>query len=75
MNRLRVVTAEELQKVLLALGFEALRHKGSHVFLRHPDGRGAVIPQHRPHAEIGRGLLRKVLHDAHVSYDEIETRL
>lgn len=75
MNRLRVLTSAELQTVLLSLGFVPLRQKGSHVFLRHPDGRGAVIPQHRPHAEIGRGLLRKVLHDAHVSYDEIETRL
>ncbi len=75
MNRLRMLTAEELHKALLSLGFQPLRQKGSHVFLRHPDGRGAVIPRHNPHAEIGRGLLRKVLHDAHVRYDEIETRL
>lgn len=75
MNRLRVVTSAELQKVLASFGFEPLRHKGSHVFLRHPDGRGAVIPQHHPHSEIGRGLLRKVLRDAALDYDEIAERL
>jgi len=74
-NRLRVLTSEELQKVLLELGFEALRQKGSHVFMRHPDGRGAVVPQHRPHAEISRGLLRKILHDTNIGYDEIEAHL
>lgn len=75
MNRLRVLTSEELQKALQGLGFMPLRQKGSHVFLRHPDGRGAVLPRHSPSAEIGRGLLRRILHDAGLDYAELEAFL
>jgi predicted RNA binding protein YcfA (HicA-like mRNA interferase family) len=38
------------QKIIAALtkgGFEVLRIKGSHYFLKHPDGRSTVVPVHR----------------------------
>ncbi|WP_245860301.1 type II toxin-antitoxin system HicA family toxin [Methanosarcina spelaei] len=28
------------------MGFEQIRQKGSHLFLRHPDGRTTIIPVH-----------------------------
>jgi predicted RNA binding protein YcfA (HicA-like mRNA interferase family) len=39
MSRLPIVNFKTMEKVLLHLGFEAIRQKGSHVFYRHPDGR------------------------------------
>lgn len=47
---------KEAIKSLRKLGFEVIRMKGSHHFLRHPDGRSTVIPVHRGET-IGRGLL------------------
>ncbi|MBC7221588.1 type II toxin-antitoxin system HicA family toxin [Candidatus Bipolaricaulota bacterium] len=48
-------------------GFEIVRQRGSHVRLRHPDGRMVTVPMHE---EIGRGLLRKILRDAELSVDD-----
>jgi len=56
-------------KALKALGFVELRQKGSHLLLGHPDGRRTVVPIH-PGEEIGRGLLRKIIHDAEVEPEE-----
>ncbi|MEE9236989.1 MAG: type II toxin-antitoxin system HicA family toxin [Thermoplasmata archaeon] len=46
-----------------------MRQKGSHVFLRHPDGQRTVVPVHSAE-EIGRGLLRKIIRDAKVSVED-----
>ena len=35
MSRLSVVRFKEMEKIRLALGFEIVRQKGSHVFYRH----------------------------------------
>ena len=43
MTRLPVVGFREMGKVLLRLGFRAVRQKGSHVFYRHPDGRTTTL--------------------------------
>lgn len=40
--------------------------KGSHVRLRHPDGRVTTIPFHVGE-KVGIGLLRKILRDVHIS--------
>lgn len=53
MTRLPIVTAKTLEKILLGLGFERVRQKGSHVFYRHPDGRTTTVPHHP-----GRGIAR-----------------
>jgi predicted RNA binding protein YcfA (HicA-like mRNA interferase family) len=61
--------ARKVLRALEALGFEIVRQKGSHVFLRHPDGRTTTVPVH-PGEDIGRGLLRKVIRDAGVDVEE-----
>ncbi len=43
-------------------GFEVARVKGSHHFLRHPDGRGTVVPVHAGET-IGPGLLAATMED------------
>ena len=59
--------------VLAALGragFVVLRVKGSHHFLRHPDGRSTVVPVHAGEA-IGPGLLGKILKDCKLQRDDL----
>lgn len=35
-----------MERVLLGLGFVAVRQRGSHVFYRHGDGRTTTVPHH-----------------------------
>lgn len=44
MSKLPQITARELIKILEKIGFVALRQKGSHIFLKHNDGRTTTIP-------------------------------
>jgi predicted RNA binding protein YcfA (HicA-like mRNA interferase family) len=60
----------QLIKALRRLGFEIIRIKGSHHFLRHPDGRCTVVPVHRGES-IGRGLLAQILRDCELTREEI----
>jgi len=60
----------QLVKALRRLGFEVVRTKGSHHFLRHPDGRCTVVPVHRGES-IGRGLQARILRDCEISPDDL----
>jgi len=60
---------EKVIKALEKAGFKAIRQKGSHVFLRHQDGRTTVVPYHKGE-DIGIGLLRKIMRDACMSREE-----
>jgi len=62
LNRLPSVDFKTLDKVLLNLGFEQVRQKGSHIFYRHPDGRTTTVPNH-PGRDIARPLLREILRE------------
>tara|TARA_Y100000310_G_scaffold337264_1_gene423906 strand:+ start:1098 stop:1271 length:174 start_codon:yes stop_codon:yes gene_type:complete len=42
------------------MGFNILRQKGSHIFLKHQDGRTTTVPNH-PGEKLDRGLLNKIL--------------
>lgn len=46
-GKLRAISGRELIGALRRMGFEVIRSKGSHFFLRHLDGRGTVVPVHR----------------------------
>lgn len=69
MTRLRPLLGERVVKLLQKAGFEVVRQRGSHVFLAHPDGRATVVPIHKGE-ELGRGLLRKIIHDAELTTEE-----
>ncbi len=60
---------EKVIKALEKAGFFAIRQKGSHIFLQHPDGRTTVVPYHKGE-DIGIGLLRKIMRDARMSREE-----
>ncbi len=69
MTKLPILRGEEIVKLLQSIGFEKIRQKGSHVYLRHPDGRSTVVPIHKGR-DIDRGLLRKIIRDVELSYEE-----
>ena len=69
MVRVRV-TGRELIGALEKTGFEISRIRGSHFFLRHPDGRATSVPVHSGET-IGPGLLYKILRDTRVSREEL----
>lgn len=68
------VTGKALILALRKAGFMVQRVKGSHHFLRHPDGRTTVVPVHAGEA-LGPGLLAKVLRDVELTRDDLEDLL
>jgi predicted RNA binding protein YcfA (HicA-like mRNA interferase family) len=69
MTRLAPISARELQAILSRLGFRWVRQKGSHAFWQHEDGRATIVPAHKGE-DIGRGLLRQILHDVDLHLEE-----
>jgi predicted RNA binding protein YcfA (HicA-like mRNA interferase family) len=43
MSRLPIVDFKTMNSLLLTIGFEVVRQKGSHVFYRHQDGRTTTV--------------------------------
>jgi len=70
MTRLPRLKGKELIRILEHAGFRVVRNKGSHNFLKHPDGRATVVPVHSGET-IGPGLLRAILRDVEMSVDEL----
>ena len=69
-DKLPLLKAKDIVKVLEKLEFEFKRQKGSHMFFEHPDGRTTVIPNH-PTEHVDRGLLNKILkHDLQISRED-----
>jgi len=69
MSKLPLVDAQIFEKVLLNLGFEIKRQKGSHVFYRHHDGRYTTLPHHKGR-DIGRALTRLILRQIQITPEE-----
>ena len=74
MTVLPSVTGKDLVAALRKAGFDVVRIKGSHHFLRHADGRTTVVPVHAGET-IGPGLISKILRDCDVSRDELQQLL
>lgn len=68
------ITGARLIKALRKEGFEVLRIKGSHRFLRHSDGRCTVVPVHSGET-LGRGLLAKILKDCDMDRSDLQRLL
>ena len=69
MSRLPSLRGEEVVAALRCGGFEVIRQRGSHVFLKHPDGRATVVPVHAGE-DLGPGLLRKIIRDADLTREK-----
>jgi len=69
MSKLSLVTSKDLERLLLFLGVEFKRQKGSHAFYKHKDGRYTTIPHHNKRM-ISRPLLRQILKQVDISIED-----
>jgi predicted RNA binding protein YcfA (HicA-like mRNA interferase family) len=69
-KELHPVKARKILKALVKLGFIGRHSKGSHVLLKHRDGRSTTVPVH-PSEEIDRTLFRKIASDVMISPEEL----
>ncbi|MFH1485056.1 MAG: type II toxin-antitoxin system HicA family toxin [Chloroflexota bacterium] len=74
MTRLPIVDFRKMEEVLLSLGFQAVRKKGSHVFYRHSDGRTTSVPNH-PGRDLARPLIREILREIELSPQAFREKL
>jgi predicted RNA binding protein YcfA (HicA-like mRNA interferase family) len=69
LSKLPIVDAKRMEKLLLFLGFEKARQKGSHVFYKHPDGRVTTVPHHKGRV-LARPLIREILREIEISVED-----
>ena len=74
MPRLPILSGRKVIRALEQIGFEVVRQKGSHVRLKHEDGRVVTVPVHVGQ-DISRGLLRKILRDAELTPQKLKDLL
>jgi predicted RNA binding protein YcfA (HicA-like mRNA interferase family) len=61
--------ARELVRFLCAKGYVETRQTGSHLILKHTDGKMLVVPVHRG-KDLPKGLFLRVLKDAGFTLDD-----
>ena len=66
MTKLPRPTGKDLLAALRKLGFEIIRTKGSHHYVRHEDGKSTVVSVHSGET-IGPGLMAKILRDCEIT--------
>jgi predicted RNA binding protein YcfA (HicA-like mRNA interferase family) len=69
MTHLPIVKFTAMEKVLVHLGFQNTRRKGSHVFYRHPDGRTTTLPNHSGR-DLTRSLIREILREIELTPEQ-----
>ena len=74
MPKLKPLKPKQVFRALKKLGFEMIRQSGSHIVLRHPDGRWTTVPIHRS-KDVAKGTLRKIIKDAGVSVEEFMSKI
>jgi predicted RNA binding protein YcfA (HicA-like mRNA interferase family) len=74
MTRLPMVDFKTTERILLRLGFQVVRQKGSHVFYRHADGRTTTLPNH-PGRDLSRPLIREILREIEITPERFEEEL
>lgn len=69
MGRYPVLKPREVVEILLSLGFQEVRQRGSHKQLRHPDGRTTTVPFHAGR-DISPILLRQIAKDIGLTIEQ-----
>jgi len=73
MPKLPVMSAQKLIKAFTKMGFTKIRQTGSHIVMKHVDGRIAIIPNHK---EIKKGTLRNgILKPLRITVEELINNL
>ena len=73
-QRLPVLKARDIIRVLEKVGFYEVRQRGAHLCFKHPDGRFTIVPRHG-NEDIGRGLLARILREINISTVEFSKML
>ena len=74
MSKLPVIKSQELLKALKKMGFFEFHQVGSHLQMKHADGRRATIPVHRG-KDVPRGTLHAILKQIGVAGEELVQNL
>ncbi|MGF1615345.1 MAG: type II toxin-antitoxin system HicA family toxin [Gammaproteobacteria bacterium] len=73
MSSVPVLKPRQVASLLVRLGFQEVRQRGSHRQYRHPDGRGTTVPFHAGR-DISPTLLRKIARDIGLTVEELLQR-
>jgi predicted RNA binding protein YcfA (HicA-like mRNA interferase family) len=73
-TKLPSLTGKEVLAALRRAGFEVIRIRGSHHYLRHPDGQATVVPIHSGET-LGSGLMSQILRDCELSREQFQALL
>lgn len=68
-DKLPVIPSTKLITFLEKIDFVIIHQKGSHVRLKHKDGRIVTVPHHSGQP-VSKGVLRKIIRDLGLSKDE-----
>jgi predicted RNA binding protein YcfA (HicA-like mRNA interferase family) len=66
---LPVLKPQEIESILLRLGFKEVRQRGSHKQFRHADGRGTTVPHHAGR-DVSPLLLRRIIKDIRLTVEQ-----
>jgi len=74
MPKLPVLSAKEVIRALLKIGYEVDHQKGSHIVLRHiePPHRRIAIPNYK---ELPRGTLKAIISEAGLTTEQFQALL
>jgi predicted RNA binding protein YcfA (HicA-like mRNA interferase family) len=67
------LTASQVVAALQRRGFVPHRQSGSHLVLRHPDGRRTTVPMHKAR-DLSKGTIRGILSDIGLTIDQLLAR-
>jgi predicted RNA binding protein YcfA (HicA-like mRNA interferase family) len=71
-RRLPAISGVDATRALEQLGFARVSQRGSHLKLRHGDGRTVIVPLHR---KLARGTLSSILRQAGLTAEELRELL
>jgi predicted RNA binding protein YcfA (HicA-like mRNA interferase family) len=69
MGSIPVLKPKDVAAILVRLGFEEVRQRGSHKQFRHSDGRFTTLPYHT-NRDISPILLRQIAKDINLTIEE-----
>ncbi len=67
MDKLPIISAKELIKILTRLNYYPIRQKGSHITLRSPDYPQITVPFHK---EIAKGTLMAIIREIGITKEQ-----
>ena len=67
--RTPILSGQQVATALGRAGFVAVSQRGSHLKLRHPDGRTVIVPMHH---ELAQGTLHSILRQSHLTLQALQ---